>query len=400
MKRSKDKNFHHIREAYSSFRKRNFTNTIIILDQLKSHGVEDQYALFLQAVSYLYSNNFPAANANIEKIQRLNPSYTPFVQLKTFLALKSAPTKEGAIAAYIQAIEKNPSDRLLRRGLKLIENSKDFQAFQRGVKITDLVNIPAPGKENSSLNRLRVYGHGMSRRGATRYNPVYIATTVLAVAVIIGGTLLLIKFWQWKNPAESTVSLDRESISKIEMVDLGGAGYGIINRINRDKTPEFYATGDEVVKDFNEAKLLIKKGYMNRAVRILNRISNSNASYPVKEKCDFLVRFIIESDERIYEEIDLKQINEKPYLFRGSAVRFTGTAANVRERNDGRSLSLMIGYDGKSFKGICEVYDKGKEPVANGDTVEVSGMLILNIGKAATPYISSEKVRILSHGKN
>ncbi|HNX25682.1 MAG TPA: hypothetical protein PKG60_16665 [Spirochaetota bacterium] len=401
MKQSRDKNtFHHLHEAYRSFQKKNYTNAIIILEQTKDSGHEDHYALFLQAVCMLYSNNFPAANNLMEKIQRISPAYTPFIQLKSFLALKSSVKREDALSAYISALEKNSSDKLLRKGLRKVEEAADFYRYQREAKISDLVYIPKPGKKDLSPESDRYARRIDISRGRSRLSgikPVYAA--VFLLVIITAAALASFYIYRDKlnfKKTDQAVKLDNESLSRIDMVDISGSGYGIINRINQEKTPEFYSSGDVLLSDFNEARMLVKKGFFNKAIIILNRIANSNASFPVKEKSDFLIRFIMGSDEKVYEEIDLKLINEKPYLYRGSAVKFTGKAANVKEIKSGTAFSVMIGYDGNNFKGVCEVYDSSKGIVNNGDIVEVQGLFILNIGKVGAPYISAEKVSVVS----
>lgn len=401
MKQSRDKNtFYHLHEAYKSFQKKNYTNAIIILEQTKDSGHEDHYALFLQAVSLLYSNNFPAANNMMEKIQRISPAYTPFIQLKSFLALKSSVSREAALAAYISALEKNSSDKLLRKGLRAVEEAPDFYKYQREAKISDLVFIPKPGKRDLSAEsdryarRIHVSRGRSSRIPAIK--PLYI--TVSFLVLITAAALATFYIYKDKlNFGDSdAVKLSSDSLNKIDMIDISGSGYGIINRINQEKTLEFYSSGDTLLSDFNEARMLVKKGFFNKAIIILNRIANSNASFPVKEKSDFLIRFIMESEERVYEEIDLKQINEKPYLYRGSAVKYTGKAANVKETKSGTAFNIMIGFDGNNFKGICEVYDSSKGVVGNGDIVEVQGLFILNIGKSGSPYITAEKVSVVT----
>jgi len=336
----------------------------------------------------------------MEKIQRVNPSYTPFIQLKSFLALKSSVSREDALSAYVSALEKNSSDKLLRKGLRAVEESDDFYKYQREAKISELVKIPKPGdreKSSDSDRFARRRDPGRERRGIPAVKPVYIFLLVV-IAISSAAAVTLYNYREHLNifADRSAVKLNSESLSKIDMIDISGSGYGIINRINQDKTPEFYPSGDTLLNDFGEARQLIKKGYFNKAIIILNKITNSNASFPVKEKSDFLIRFVMESEERIYEEIDLKLINEKPYLYRGSAVKFTGKAANVKEIKGGTVFSLMVGYDGNNFKGICEIFDSSKSPVQNGDIVEVQGLFILNIGQGGSSYITSEKLIVKS----
>ena len=322
MKQSKDKNtFHHLHEAYRSYQKKNYTNAIIILEQTRDTGHDDYYGLFLQAVCFLYSNNFQAANNVMERIQRINPAYTPFIQLKSFLALKSSATREAALSAYISALEKKSSDKLLRKGLRGVEESQDFYKFQKETKLTDLVKIPRPGKNRALFESDRFARRIEVARAGKSYlslNPLITAVIIVVIISCAAGVALYKYRDNFSLFSDSNaVRVNSESLDKIDMADISGSGYGIINRINQEKTPEFYPSGDTLLNDFNEARLLMKKGFFNKAIIILNKIANSNASFPVKEKSDFLIRFIMESDDRVYEEIDLKQINEKPYLYRG-----------------------------------------------------------------------------------
>ena len=396
-KRERDKTeFSYLHEAYRYFKRKNYTGAAIILEQAKGSLRDDHYGHFLQAVCFLYSNDFLSSNSVIETIQRINPSYLPFIQLKAFLGLKSSSDREEALSHYISALEKNPADRLLRKGLNLIEKSADFNKFQREIKISDLVHIPKPKGKISYLKTYKYSGKNLPSGNLVFANSKFVYA-LSAVLVVILSAILIVIFKPGCNltTKQETSGLSEKSLNIIDMTELSGAGFGIINKINKEKTPEFYPAEDVLRRDFNEARLLMKKGNFNRAAVILNKISNSNAGFPVKEKCDFLIRFIIDSDERVYEDIDMKQISEKPYLFRGCALRLTGKAANVKENKDGTAFSVMVDYDGKSVKGICEVYDYSKSAVNNGDTVEVKGVFILNIGKDGAPYILSEKTSII-----
>ena len=325
MQPGKRNSFRYLHEAYRAFKKKNYTKALIILERAGNSGYEDHYGLFLQALCLLYSNNFPAANSVMEKIQRINSFYTPFIQLKSFLSLKSSTSREEALQGYISALEKNSSDRLLRKGMKVVEDTPDFYRYQKEAKISDLVYIPKPGDKERDSN----YSGLKERIGAiyvrkSGRKPVMTMVAIMAVILTMVLTLVYLTwgrkyFFQDKN----RVRLDSDSIKKIEMVDISGSNYGLINRISREKTHEFYASGEALTADFTEARMLMKKGHFNKALLILNRIANSNASYPVKEKSDFLVRFIMDSPERIYEETELKKINDKPWIYRGWALKFT-----------------------------------------------------------------------------
>lgn len=391
--------FRYQHEAYRAFRKKNYAKAIIILERGRDSGHEDHYSLFLHALCLLYSNNFTAVNPVMEKIEKISPSYSPFIQLKTFLALKSSTSREEAIQAYISGLEKKSSDRLLRSGLKHVENAPDFYKYQKEARITGLVYVPKPGDVDKPGNFLHLKAPLQIRRTGRHVQGtsplrffVYVGVAIISVAVSV---VLVNRGIVYFSHDKNAVRLDSESQNRIDMVDISGSAYGLINRISQEKMPEFYASGEALTRDFSEARLLVKKGLFNKALLLLNKIANSNASYPVKEKSDFLVRFIMDSPERIYEEISLSGINAKPWLYRGSAVRFTGKAVNVRENRNGASFSVMIGFDGKNFSGICDVFNPVTGIVSNGNTVEVMGIYIMSVGNRPAPYVSAEKVRVL-----
>ena len=386
--------FSYLHEAYKYFKRKNYTGAAIILEQAKGSLQNNHYGLFLQAVSLLYANDFSSAGSVIDTIQRINPSYTPFIQLKAFLALKSSSGREEALANYISALEKNPSDKFLRKGLHLIETSADFNKFQREIKISDLVYIPKPKGKIKYFETDKYSGKNFVYRifGFPYSKYLY---ALLSILVVSGIALIIFKYGFNFTAKNDEVRLSAASLNTIDMTELRGASFGIINKISKEKTPEFYPTEDVLINDFNEARRLMKRGDFNKAALILNKISNSNASFPVKEKTEFLISFIIDSDERVYDNIDMNRITEKPYLFRGCGLRLTGKALNVKETKDGTVFSMMIDYDEKTVKGICEIYDYSKSVINNGDTVEVKGIFIFNIGKSGIPYILAEKITVV-----
>lgn len=390
--RGKQNAFSFINEAYRSFKKKNYENAVIILEKGYSSGETNPYALFLLAVSLIYSNNFSRAGIILEHIQRIEPLYVPFVQLKSFLSLKSALSREEAMHIYVSALEKSPSDKMLRKALRIIEDSRDFTGFQKNIKLHELVVIPSPGRSLKSMDRpWRGKTVIKSRRRLTVPGIIFVSVGIISVFFFAFAPLYyssLVKRFAGSEKEKASSSIS----GKVDMVDLGGAGYGIVDRINREKTPEFYASGDLVVSDFNEARRLLKKGEFNKGVEMLNRIINSNASFMVKEKCEFLIKYVMDSDEREYEEFEVSRLNEKPYLYRGSSVKLSGKVANMKQVKGGKSFTLMVGFDGVNFKGITLVFDRKDTQVANGDMVEVHGLFITGIGKGNVPYISGEEI--------
>lgn len=389
-------NYDYIREAYRSFKKGNYSNSVIILEKASGAGIDEPYPVFLLALSYLYNGDYAKAENALLKIERTDPRYPPYVQLKSFLALKGAVTPVEAVSFYISALEKLPADRMLKKGLLKIEKSPDFYKLQKSAKISSFVEIPSPG---SGLFSFMKSGKGKLSPGRGRAGSAKTGVKlfiVSAAGVIISAAAIL---YLYHDEIRIPLFKDRGSVEnsfaeKIDMINLSGSGYGLINKVNRESTPEFYVSGDQLHKDFETARTLIKKGEFNKGIIILNRIMNSNSSYMVKEKAEFLIRFILESDDRRYESIEYPDITAKPYLYRGAAISIKGRSANVKHTAKGTGLSILVGFDGRNFIGALDAFYKEKSEVKDGDDIEVSGIFYPHIGENKGPFISIESLTV------
>lgn len=390
------RNFKILKEAYRSFTRKQYANASVILEKSIQSFPDNPYPLFLLAVTRLYSADLAGANIVMEKLQRVNASYVPFLQLRAFMGLKSAVSREQAISVYLNAIEKAPHDRMLLKGLRQCEDLNNFTAFQKNSRITDLVMVKGPGivsLPGTALRPGRRTGIAVKGRGVPRWVRVTAIVFLLAASVITG--LYIAGIHVPEGIRDKTILIDRRDAEKIDMVDISGTGYGLFDRLNRVPVKEFYTSPDVMISEFNEARRLMKRGEFNRAAVILNRIINSNANQVVKEKCEFLVRFIIDTDDRTYEKPDIKGIQEKPYLYRGAAFELEGKTANVKKFNNGTGFTLMVDYDGKNFRWIAQVFSPEKNAVENGDSVKVQGVYIAGIGNESRAYISSARVEVI-----
>lgn len=391
-------NFKILKEAYRTFKRKQYVNAAVILEKSIQSFPDNPYPLFLLAVTRLYNGDFAGANTIMEKLQRVSPSYVSFLQLRAFMGLKSAVSREQAISVYLNALEKAPHDKMLLKGLRQCEDLNNFASFQKNCRLTDLVVIKGPGviqmPEVSFRSRRRA---ALPARGINKWVKITGILILLIAAVLTG--LYIAGIHIPEGIRDRAIAIDSADAAKIDMVDISGPGYGLLDRINRSPVMEFYTSPDVMIAEFNEARRLMKRGEFNRAALILNRIINSNASQVVKEKCEFLVRFIIDSDDRTYEKPDIKNIQEKPYLYRGSAFELEGKTANVKKFNNGTGFTLMVDYDGKNFRWIAQVFSPEKNAVENGESVKVQGVYITGIGAGNKAYISSARVEVLSRDK-
>ena len=388
--------YQYIKEAFKAFKKGNYSNAAIILEKASGAGIGDAYAVFLLALSYLYSGEFAKSEISLNRLEKIDPVYPPFIQLRAFLALKSSASSDEAVSSYISALERISSDKTLKKSLGKIEKTRDFYKLQKNAKIADFVDIPSPGRESSRFIDGRIPLRNGAYKIETKSSGLRIRIISLFIFSLICAAALfyysdqVIQFFKYAKISGNSISGSDE----IDMIQLSGSGYGLVNKVNKEASPEFYISGDQVRNDFNRARSLIKKGEMNRAILILNRIMNSNSSFIVKEKTEFLIRFIIESDEREYEKIKYDDIILKPYLYRGASVIISGQAANVRDTSKGTGLSILVEFDGKNFKGAIDAFCKNQVKVKDGDAIEAAGIFYPEIGKNKRPFVSVDRLLV------
>lgn len=395
----KKHNYDYVKEAYRSFKKNNYSNAAIILEKASGAGIEDRYATFLLALSYLYNGEFSKAEIALKRLEKSAPDYPPFLQLRSFLALKSSASSDEAISFYVSSLEKLPLDRTLKKSISIIENSNDFYKLQKNAKISTFVKIPSPGRKSQRNLPAEIFSrYSEIEKGLDKHpfrSKALIGAFLLVILLFTAGVSYhfsdsIFSFFSGRSISGKKIS----GLEKIDMVNLSGTGYGLINKVSKEATPEFYISGDLLQSDFNKARTLIKKGEFNRAIVILNRIMNSNSSFLVMEKVEFLIRFIIESDEKEYEKFNYDDIMIKPYLYRGASLIISGRAANVKESAKGTGFSLLVDFDGKNFKGAIDAFCKSSSEVKDGDNILIKGIFYPDIGQNNRPFISVDLLSV------
>ena len=304
-----------LKDVFQAYKKKKYGDAETILKTILENNPKDPYPYFLQAVLCLFLDRFSGTHNMLDRIEKIDGDYTPAVQLRAFMMMKAATSREQAISVYADRIRKYPEDKSLQKGLRSIQNTDDFPVFQKHVHLKHFVNIPSPPKNiRDDFSRPRPGGVAGKRRLRERAAPrrsfkLKLPFSILVI-IVLTGVLSWAGYFFFKKFRTEKLQGDRH-VETLASVELPPSDYRLLNRINRKRTPEFYISPQAVKKDFNRSRHLIKKGRYNEAVLILNRIYNSNATFPVREKSDFLIRFIMDVDHRSYESVAPVKLKEK-----------------------------------------------------------------------------------------
>ena len=373
------KNLVLINESYNFFKKKRYDDAIALLEKVESSGAKDPYPYFLLSISYLLTNRFDKSNIILNKIRMIDPDYLPFIHLESFFFLKSAPDLKSVLSKYIDGLQKFSNDKYLKKIIKKLRKVRDFQEFQRGALLNDFVFFPKPPREYLFLLNLKQYTRSSNIKGVV----IVLASIVIIIALSITLYLFVI--------VKNDIVIEKQPF---DVVSLDVIRYDLIDKIKKKKTPVFYYSNNEVRRDFNNSKLYIKKGKYNDAMILVNKILNSNLNFRVRERVDFLRRFIIDIEGRKYCNISFQTIAKTPYLYNGVCIKWKGKISNLKRKDNKLIFNLLVDYIRDDvFSGIVDVYaDKDVKNIENGDIAEVEGIFINTFGSDKRIYLVAKNI--------
>lgn len=393
-------NYKLIKDAYASLNKRKFDEAIPVLEHVLSSGTGDIYVLLLLSVAYLHTNQFGKLARFITKMKQMDAAFVPLLQMEAFLKLKSASGLEEALHIYLELETKYPGEPHFHRGRDLIARAKDFTQFQKNARLLDFVNIPRPPRrlENTGksvfVGTLGKKGIKIHRSGTVSLKTVGKIGAIIAAACLAALVIAYAVSSGYPGRLFTKTYRPPRDTGPVDMITLSGTEYDIIKNMRADRVRVFYKSIHDMTEDFNRARRLIKSGEYNRAVTLLNGIMNSNVNYVVKEKADFLIKFVINSEDRVYEDIPCRSVIDKKYLYRGYAVRWRGVVTRIKERDESQVFTLRV--DGAEAGGDADVFSRRiVKGLVKGSRVEMEGVIVDFMGQEKNAYIVSNRIIIL-----
>jgi len=379
-----------LKAAYRSLKKKRYSEAVIILEKTGLPDKNEVYPLFLLAIACLFTDKFNKTDSIMDRIRRIDPYYMPLLQLQAFVKLKSSSDYEDALSYYIELADEFPDDSYIIRGLKKTRKAGNFSRFQKDARLSDFVFIPGPSACINSNFDIKSDNNLISKLKGSKVIPILIAFVFLFIIV----ALVYHNFPFIKSNLITGKQVIVKNNSQVDMVNLGGSSYELVRKINRKKTPEFYISSDRLSADFLSAKKLIKSAQYNKALLLLNRIYSSNASFSVKEKVDFLIKFVTGIEQRKSEKIPFKKIQSRPYLYRGFSISWKGKVSNLRNRKGKSSFTLLVDFRNKDiFTGVAEVFTESiPDNIRNGDIVIVKGIFTNTLGQSNQMHLVGREI--------
>jgi tetratricopeptide (TPR) repeat protein len=165
----------------------------------------------------------------------------------------------------------------------------------------------------------------------------------------------------------------------------GGMQESVLEKAERDNPVEmaggsvrYVLTADQVLSGYTQARELFNKFRDESAKREINRILESNASTPVKNKARLLKNYTREPGfDTLKDRFTYAEVSADPLLYRDCYVLWRGSAANVKMGFDKVSFDFLVGYDTRQvMEGAVSVELSFAADINTNEPLEVLGRVV------------------------
>jgi tetratricopeptide (TPR) repeat protein len=243
---------------------------------------------------------------------------------------------ERAVDIYLEVLDTEPRNRIAKKALLVLRKYSGTEALQDWIDSGKSFHLfpPLPKMPLTADRFLLPLG------------------LILALG-LIGGALVAFRIIPSDQDASERIRLPGIALEQEERetpVQIGGSYRYILTR-------------NQVLEIYENARKLFTE-YRDEAAKLsLNRLIESNASDPVKNKARLLISYMdvpgFDTFKTIYKKDDnfsYRTIKQDPVLYRDCYVIWQGMATNMDLQNDSTSFDFLINYDTRrTLEGIVKV---------------------------------------------
>jgi tetratricopeptide (TPR) repeat protein len=333
------------KQGLKYYRKKQFVQAVSCLEKALRETKDDYEVYLFLGFASLFTGDIDGARRYFKGGLLINENETELLKGLAYIYLKDERI-EDAISLWGEVLEKTPRDKMIKRALQELRESKNISQFSEDARPKDFLSAKPP-----LYIKMRPY--------------------LLGISISIGIILIGIIFY--------TTPLYRKALEKF---------YPEISKLNQITFPEDVQIVQEAADDalysfsekdietnFTRIKKYIYKNKVNMAIVALNRVGLSNASPAVKERFEILYSFInppdplsIDYNPRLYE------ILKEPAAFRGVYVSWTGRISGLQKEKKFAEFDLLVHYENEdTIEGIAHIVIHGTFYIENKQMVEVFG---------------------------
>jgi tetratricopeptide (TPR) repeat protein len=330
-------------------KKKNYDGAIKTLENEASRYNGSFTYYYLLGITYLYSKIFGRS------LSYLRLAYEQKMRdPNTLLGLASLYLNHGdtdkAVDLYLEVQSLDESNRLAKKALKTIRKFPGPENISAGIDSGRLPGLFPP----------------FPRIDVSRKRLVFGFLAGLAVIFVAFGVVYKTGFFQGAVssrvvPAE--INLEKEE--RDAPVVTGGSYRYVLTR-------------NQVLEDYNEGRKLFTE-YRDDAAKVkLNRILESNASEPIKNRARLLISYMeVPGFDSLKDRFSYGEVTKDPFIYRDCHVIWRGMVTNLDIGQSHTAFDFLVGYDTRrTMEGIVQVDFDFAIPVNPERVVEILGRVI------------------------
>ena len=333
-------------------RKGNFDEAIRILEPEVNRYYGSFTYYYLLGLCYLYSRIFGVALSYL-KLAYEQKMRDPSTLLGLAVLYLNHGDTDRAVDLYLEVQTIDESSRIAKRALKIIKRYPSPEEISTWIDSGSIHTI-FPPFPRVAISRLKLLIR------------VLIGAAALTISFVMGirtGFILLPGAQTGRRILPAEISLEADE--RESPVQTGGSYRLVLTR-------------NQVLDEYNEALKLFTE-YRDDGARLrLNRILESNASEPVKNRARVLISFMeVPGFDTLKDRFSYSEVIRDPFIYRDCHVIWRGMASNLNVGQNNTSFDFLVGYDTRRIvEGIVQVDYDFAIPVNPEFPLEILGRVI------------------------
>jgi len=334
-------------------RRKNYDGAIKTLENEVNRYYGSFTYSYLLGLSYLYSNIFGVALRYL-KLAVEQKMRDPNALLGMAAYYLNRGDTDKAVNLYLEIQTIDESNRTAKRALKIIRKF--------------------PGPENISL----WIDSGNLHKIFPPFPRVGIQMKNLAIGVLAGMAGIFLILGILYRTGSISLPFGMRFGRRAVPVEISLAREEMDSPVQTEGSYRYVLTRNQVLDDYGEATKLFAD-YHDEAAKVkLNRILESNASDPVKNKARILVSYMeVPGFNTLKDRFSYNEVIRDPFIYRDCHVIWRGMASNLIVEDTSTSFDFLVGYDTyRTMEGIVQVDYDFAIKVNPEQPVEILGRVI------------------------
>ncbi len=340
--------------AKRSFSRKRYYDVISLLEPEVINYRDSFLFYYILGLSCLYTGDIGGAGSYFQRARQIKMRDPDLLAAQAALYLRRGNTQQ-AVDYYLEILEYAPKHAIAKKALRFLRLKADEDT------ISDLVST---GKITRFYPRLRF--------GLPKAVPVAVVSVLILSLIAWQLVVPSIAGPDAKNRRADLSAFELSNEERQHLVVNGGSARYIL-------------TSKEIESAWARSRAYFQSWRDNAAQVEVNRLLNSNASAPVKQKARLLMSwFTAPGFDTFKDNYEYAAVTADPSLYLDCWVRWKGMATNLSITQTGTNFDFLVGYDTRNrLEGIIPATFEDGFALDTDTPLEALGRLYLEEGHLA-----------------